>query len=253
MSDITEFYNCQYIRVICPHKMLKTVSSTKDLNEITRFIYPELNYSNPQLRLLIIYGSHNLPLYIFKSTLPAERGLMSTCGRNSPPRKNNQTNKIHIINLVYTDPFYEHNDIKTISRSHVNLILQWNNRVILNYCSRTKTRLQDVKHTTLLYINKIVEGYLDHPNGCDFCRYECCIKGIHSPCRVNSDSLHDSYKEIGYLPDFHEKLMMYDAEVLDPKIKNIQFDNKYLYTYSFKYDEDFRLVKMDRSLKKYVY
>jgi hypothetical protein len=252
MTDISEIYNCQYIRVVCPHKMLKHNDTTNDLKKITRFIYPDLNYTNPLLRLLVLYGSHDLPLYIFKSTLPMDKGIILSSGRNSPTN-GRQSNRINVINLVYTDPFYEHNDIKTISRSYINLILQWNNRLILNFCTRMRIRLQDIKYTTLLYVDKIIDKYEDHPNGCDFCKYECCINGIYSPNTKQNAKLHDSYDDIGYLPDFHEKIMIYDPEVLDPRFKNIQFGNRYLYTYTFKYDDSYQLVKMDRSLKEYKY
>lgn len=252
MTDISELYIFQYLKVICPYKLLKTKQGAKELVEVSRFIYPPLNYSNINLRLLIIYGSHTIPLYIFRSILPKEcstNQYQEDDDRNiSHENKINDKKQIHHISLVYSDPFYEHNEIKTISRSYINLILQWNNRYILNYCMRFRKRLQDSKFMTLLYVDKIIDKYQYHPNGCDFCKYDCCINP-----QSRENKYHDSYEELGYLPDLHEKILMIDPEILDPRFSRIYFNNIYMYAYGYKYDEDYQLIKFNRKLKEYNY
>ncbi len=145
MVDLTHMYRSENLLIISPHKLhFKNKYSRQFLEIITRYIHYPIEYTNELLRLLIIYGPHKKPIYIFQCLLP-----------NLEEHKNQTNKKQYVISLIFNDPLYDEDEI--ICKYYINQILKWIQIIIYSHSNQYDLKLIHFRYTVELHINKIIK------------------------------------------------------------------------------------------------
>ena len=140
MVDLTHMYRSENLLIVSPHKLhFKNKYSRQFLEIITNYLSSPIDYTNELLRLLIIYGPHKKPIYIFQCVMP-----------NLEDHK-----KQYIISLIFNDSLYESDEV--ICKYYINQILKWIQILIYSHSNEYDLKLTTLQYIVTLHSNKIIK------------------------------------------------------------------------------------------------
>jgi hypothetical protein len=145
MVDLTHMYRSEHLLIVSPHKLhFKNKHSRQFLEIITNYLPYPIEYTNELLRLLIIYGPHKKPIYIFQCLIP-----------NLEEHKHTNHQKQYVISLIFNDPMYDQDEV--ICKYYINQILKWIQILIYSHSNQYDLKLIHFKYSIMLHINKIIK------------------------------------------------------------------------------------------------
>jgi hypothetical protein len=142
MVDLTHMYRSDNLLIVSPYKLhFKNKYSRQFLEIIINYLPYPIDNTNELLRLLIIYGPHKKPIYIFQCIMPN--------------LEEHNHKKQYIISLIFNDPLYESDEV--ICKYYINQILKWIQILIYSHSNQYDLKLTTLQYTVTLHSNKIIK------------------------------------------------------------------------------------------------